>query len=214
MTWIVGTMQKHLGERLNAHRDKAAPAVRWIRDREEGRGLMCNVFAAWAAVRGSHNMAAPHLSREEWNAWRATETSQQRNERRLQEAVARLQAYGQNVIAMFLSRMRKQKRTLRLKLAVLRKARATVGWRKVHNQVSRIVWRVRTAQAHARRGGRLDTRMATVVSEMKQQARTRGVAPVRDRAEGRPARMQLTRAAAIGPVLADMFLAAEPLGVG
>ena len=71
---------------------------------------------------------------------------------------------------------------------------------------------VRSGGAPAR--DRLDTRMATVVSEMKQQARTRGVAPVRDRAEGRPARMQLTRAAAIGPVLADMFLAAEPLGVG
>ena len=43
----VAAMQRVLDERLHAHRSKAAPVVRWLREREDRRGLMRGVFAAW-----------------------------------------------------------------------------------------------------------------------------------------------------------------------
>ena len=94
-------MQDVLGERLRAHKRKAEPVVRWLKEREEGRGLMRGVFAAWAGARGSHNVPNTHLSHEDWKAWRAKETATQRDERRLREAVDRAASYGKLCWANF-----------------------------------------------------------------------------------------------------------------
>ena len=59
---------------------------------------------------------------------------------------------------------------LRLKLAVLRKARACNNWSRTRHIVSRIVWRTRTAMDKARWPKRISSLMADVVERMRQDA--------------------------------------------
>ena len=70
---LVRAMQGVLEERLKEHRRKAAPAAAWITEREERRGLIRHVFAAWAGTHGSHNVPDAHYSRDAWQEWRRRE---------------------------------------------------------------------------------------------------------------------------------------------
>ena len=55
---------------------------------------MRGVFGAWAAARGSSNVPGAHLSDAEWLRMRDRETAAQRQQRRLNEAVARITSFG------------------------------------------------------------------------------------------------------------------------
>ena len=105
------------------------------------------------------------------------------------------------------------RRTLRIKLAVLRKARAVTGWRKVQGQVASIVARVRVAAQGARRHVRLSVLFGSVLSAMREDAKAVArQAPART--VPRPASVNLTRTVAMGPVLSDLLLEPRPLGDG
>merc|ERR1712086_868230 len=52
----VNSMHGLLQIRLEHHRRVARPVTTWIREREDRRGLVRSVFAAWAEVRGSSNV--------------------------------------------------------------------------------------------------------------------------------------------------------------
>ena len=95
---------------------------------------------------------------------------------------------------------------------MLRKARAVSGWRKVQGQVARILGRVRVAAQQARRRIRLAVLFDSVLSAMREEAKAARQAPTR--VPARPASVQLTRAAAMGPVLSDLLLEPRPLGDG
>ena len=95
---------------------------------------------------------------------------------------------------------------------MLRKARAVSGWRKVQGQVARILGRVRVAAQQARRRIRLAVLFGSVLSAMREEAKAARQAPTR--VPARPASVQLTRAAAMGPVLSDLLLEPRPLGDG
>ena len=126
---LVRAMQGVLEERLKEHRRKAAPAAAWITEREERRGLIRHVFAAWAGTRGSHNVPDVHYSRDAWQEWRRRENPQQRKARRICEAVRRVASFAQCCFNKFWANRERNRRMLRLKLAVLRKrpARVTTG---------------------------------------------------------------------------------------
>ena len=120
---LVTAMHEHLSDRLDAHRKKAAKATRWIEEREERRGLMRSVLVAWAGVRGSQAVPNAHLSREQWKEWRDKEKPAERNDRRLREAVDRITSFARCCFNKFWAEREKKKRTLCVRLAVLRKAR-------------------------------------------------------------------------------------------
>ena len=128
---LVRAMQGVLEERLKEHRRKAAPAAAWITEREERRGLIRHVFAAWAAAgtRGSRNVPDVHYSREAWQEWRRRETPQQRKARRICEAVRRVASFAQCCFNKFWANRVRNRRMLRLKLALLyaRCVRVTTG---------------------------------------------------------------------------------------
>ena len=128
------------------------------------------------------------------------------------EAVARARSWGKLCFNMYVFRRKAAQRTLRIKLAVLRKARAVSGWRKVQGQVARILGRVRVAAQQARRRIRLAVLFDSVLSAMREEAKAARQAPTR--VPARPASVQLTRAAAMGPVLSDLLLEPRPLGDG
>ena len=174
---------------------------------------MRNVFAAWVAVRGSCNIPEQHLSADDWKEWRAHETSRQRDERRLREAIARTRSWGRHCFNMFVSRRKALQRTLRIKLAVLRKARAVTGWRRVQGQVTSIIARVRVAARAARRHVRLSVLFGSVLSAMREEAKA-AAAQAPARIAPRQASVNLTRAVAMGPVLSDLLLEPRPLGDG
>ena len=83
----VNSMHGLLQIRLEHHRRVARPVTTWIREREDRRGLVRSVFAAWAEVRGSSNVPGQHVTAEEWAQMRSKETARDRGSRRLQEAV-------------------------------------------------------------------------------------------------------------------------------
>ena len=211
----VSQMQDVLGERLRAHKRKAEPVVRWLKEREEGRGLMRGVFAAWAGARGSHNVPNTHLSHEDWKAWRAKETATQRDERRLREAVDRATSYGKLCWATFWKLRANNKRKLRIRLALLRRARAVVcaasRWGRVRGVVA-------DALAHVAHAARRPKRLSAVLRDAFERARTTAAARPRDTVRAVPsprtARVNLLLAATVGPVLTDMYIMAVPLGDG
>ena len=129
-------MQGELQERLAQHRKKAAPAAKWIKEREEHRGLMRGVFAAWAATRGTMGPVMWHASTSEWAAMRDAETPQRRAARRMREAAARLASFARCCFRKFWAQRVAARRTLRLRIAFLRKAAVRRSW----NAVRRHVW--------------------------------------------------------------------------
>ena len=133
---LVRAMQGVLEERLKEHRRKAAPAAAWITEREERRGLIRHVFAAWAGTRGSHNVPDAHYSRDAWQEWRRRENPQQRKARRICEAVRRVASFAQCCFNKFWANRERNRRMLRLKLAVLRKVRAGNNWSRTRTEVS------------------------------------------------------------------------------
>ena len=211
---LTRAMLQRLEERLQEHRLKAAPAAKWIKEREDRRGLMRGVFGAWAAARGSSNVPNAHLSAADWKRMRERETAAQREERRLGEAVARIKSFAQCCYNNFWARREKTKRMLRLRLAMLRKARAIVGWSRFRGVVSRIMWRTRTRCALARREKRVAVVMADVVQLMRQDAAARQRAQRERTAGNRRARLNLLHAAMVRPVLTAMYLDAHPRGDG
>ena len=118
------------------------------------------MFAAWAGTRGSHNVPDAHYSRDAWQEWRRRENPQQRKARRICEAVRRVASFAQCCFNQFWADRERNRRKLRLKLAVLRKARACNNWSRAHHIVSRIVWRTRTAMDKARWPKRISSLMA------------------------------------------------------
>ena len=86
----VNSMHGLLHIRLEHHCRMARPVTSWIREREDRRGLVRSVFAAWAAVRGSSNVPGQHVTAEEWAQMRSREMARDRRSRRLQEAVKRV----------------------------------------------------------------------------------------------------------------------------
>ena len=101
---------------------------------------------------------------------------------------------------------------LRLKLAVLRKVRACNNWSRTRNMVSRIVWRTRTARDKARWPKRTAALMADVVERMRRDAARQQRVQWGQLLPARRLRVNLMQAAAAGPVLTDMYIAAHPLG--
>ena len=145
---------------------------------------------------------------------REAETTAQREERRLSEAVERIKSFAHCCYNNFWAKREKTRRMLRVRLAMLRKARGIAGWSRFRGVVSRIVWRTRTHCANARREKRVSVVMADVVERMTQEAaalqrgqRERTVRP-------RPARLSLLHAAMVRPVLTAMYVDAHPLGDG
>ena len=211
---LVRAMQGVLEERLKEHRRKAAPAAAWITEREERRGLIRHVFAAWAGTRGSHNVPDAHYSRDAWQEWRRRENPQQRKARRICEAVRRVASFAQCCFNKFWANRERNRRMLRLKLAVLRKVRACNNWSRTRNMVSRIVWRTRTARDKARWPKRISALMADVVERMRQDAARQQRVQWGQSLPARRLRVNLIHGAAVGPVLTDMYIAASPLGDG
>ena len=211
---LVRSMQGDLEERLEAHRKKAAPAVAWIHEREASRGLMRHVFAAWAAARGSQNVCNAHLSREEWTEWRRREKPQHRDERRLREAVDRATSFARCCFNKFWADREKKRRTLAIKLAVLRKARVASNWSRARDFVACVVWRTRTGRDKARWPKRIAAVMADVVERMRHDAAAQLRAQRGRTLPARRARVNLLHATVVGPVLTDMYIAARPLGDG
>ena len=103
---------------------------------------------------------------------------------------------------------------LRLKLAVLRKARVCNNWSRTRHIVSRIVWRTRTAMDKARWPKRISSLMADVVERMRQDAARQQRVQWGQSLPARRLRVNLIHGAAVGPVLTDMYIAASPLGDG
>ena len=209
---VVQSMQKDLEERLETHRSKAAPAVAWIREREERRGLMRSVLTAWAAARGSQNVPNAHQSHEEWKLQLRRETPRQRGERRIREAVARITTFAQTCFNKFWAEREKQKRTLRVRLAVLRKARVAARWLRVRGEVSRVIWRTRRAREGARRPKRVAALLPDIWEQLRQEIATRRRATQVTVAPRRKARLNLVYAAATGRVMSRVL--AHPTGDG
>ena len=175
---------------------------------------MRGVFGAWAAARGSSNVPNAHLSATDWKRMRESETAAQREERRLGEAVARIKSFAQCCYNNFWAKREKTRRMLRVRLAMLRKARGIAGWSRFRGVVSRIVWRTRTHCAQARREKRISVVMADVVQLMRREAAALQRAQ-RERTVGiRRARLNLLHAAVVRPVLTAMYVDAHPRGDG
>ena len=62
----------------------------------------------------------------------------------------------------FWAEREKNRRTLRVRLAVLRKARVASNWSRARNLVSRVVWRTRTGRDKAQWPKRISAVMADV----------------------------------------------------
>ena len=103
---------------------------------------------------------------------------------------------------------------LRLRLAVLRKARGIAGWSRFRGVVSRIMWRTRTHCANARREKRVSAVTADVVERMRQEAAALQRGQSERTVRKRPARLSLLHAAMVRPVLTAMYVDAHPLGDG
>ena len=88
---------------------------------------------------------------------------------------------------------------LRLKLAVLRKARACNNWSRARHIVSRIVWRTRTAMDKARWPKRISSLMADVVERMRRDATRQKRVQRGQSLPSRRLRVNLMQAAAAGP---------------
>ena len=151
---------------------------------------------------------------QEWKQWRAKEKSVDRDARRMREAVARTTSYARCCFNKFWAQRERTKRTLRIRLAVLRRARVASNWARARNAVSRIVWRTRTARDAAQRPKRISAVMADVVERMRQDVASQRRAQCGHAPPPRRARVSLLYAAVAGPVLTDMYVAARPLGDG
>ena len=172
------------------------------------------VLTAWASVRGSCNVPNAHLPADEWQQWRAREPAAQRQERRIHEAVARITWFAAGCFNNFWAVREKNRRTLRIKLAFLRKARTVHNWARARGLVARAVWKTRTVRHFARRPKRIAAVLPDAIEQMRQEAaarlRTQRVpAPVERRA-----RLHLLTAARAGPVLTAMLVATRPSGDG
>ena len=108
----------------------------------------------------------------------------------------------------------KTRRVLRVRLAVLRKARGIAGWSRFRGVVSRIMWRTRTHCANARRATRVSVVMADVVERMRQEAAVLQRGQRERTVRTRRARLSLLHAAMVRPVLTAMYVDAHPLGDG
>ena len=154
-----------------------------------------------------------HLSREQWKEWREKERPTERDERRLREAVARTTSWA-TCFNNFWAEREKKKRTLKLRLAVLRKARVVNVARNAWSAVRRQLGDARLQRAQARRPKRMSAVLHDVAVQCKQaklarKTKTKGPPPARVN------RLNLTAAATVGPVLTDMYVAARgPLGDG
>ena len=159
-------------------------------------------------VRGSQAVPNAHLSREQWKEWRDKEKHTERNERRLREAVDRITSFARCCFNKFWGEREKKKRTLRVGLAVLRKARnvaaARSAWSAVRGQLSA----ARLQRAQAVRPKRMSAVLHDIAVQRKQaklarKTKEKGAPPAQT------ARLNLTAAATVGPVLTDMYVAAR-----
>ena len=156
--------------RLEHHRRMARPVTSWIREREDRRGLVRSVFAAWAEVRGSSNVPGQHVTAEEWAQMRSRETARDRRSRRLQEAVKRITSWASTCFNRFWAERSRRKRMLRVKIAIMRKARLTKNWGRVRGVVQKMLQRTRTVQEASRWPKRRRAVMQDVVECMKREA--------------------------------------------
>ena len=203
---LVRGMQAELEDRVKEHKNKAAPAARWIKDREEGRGLMRAVLRAWAHVRGSANMAAPHMTDDEWRAWRDAEPKPQRDARRRQEAVMRITTFAKTCFNKFTAERGRQKRMLRVRIAVLRKARVQSNWARARAALGKVLDKVRVARAVARWPKRAAALLPDAVSCVGREAlEGRLPRPVSAGVPMRRAKLNLVQVASAGPRMRAIY---------
>ena len=143
-----------------------------------------------------------------------SEKPAERDARRLNEAVERIKSFGHCCFNNFWAKREKTSRLLRVRCAVLRKARAMAGWSRFRGVVSRIMWRTRTHCANARREKRVSTVTADVVERMRQEAAALQRGQSERTVRKRRARLSLLHAAMVRPVLTAMYVDAHPLGDG
>ena len=197
----VNSMHSLLQIRLEHHRRAARPVTTWIREREDRRGLVRSVFAAWAEVRGSSNVPGQHVSAEEWARMRSKETARDRGVRRLQEAVKRITSWASTCFNRFWAERSRRKRMLRVKIAIMRKARLTKNWGRVRGVIQKMLQHTRTVREASRWPKRRRAVMQDVVECMKREA-----AGMRGNNRGGPGVTRRTvanllHATVIGPVL-------------
>ena len=197
----VNGMQSLLQIRLEHHRRAARPVTTWIREREDRRGLVRSVFAAWAEVRGSSNVPGQHVTAEEWAQMRSRETARDRRSRRLQEAVKRVTSWASTCFNRFWAERSRRKRMLRVKIAIMRKARLTKNWGRVRGVIQNMLQRTRTVREASRWPKRRRAVMQDVVECMKREA-----AGMRGNNRGGPGVTRRTvanllHATVVGPVL-------------
>ena len=129
-------------------------------------------------------------------------------------AVAEVKAARKACFNNFWAEREKKKRTLKLRLAVLRKARVVKVARNAWSAVRRQLGDARLQRAQALRPKRMSAVLHDVAVQCKQaklarKTKTKGPPPAR------VSRINLTAAATVGPVLTDMYVAARgPLGDG
>ena len=87
----VRQMQLRVATHVRAHRDRGAPAARWVQQRVQHRPLLQQVFGAWATLRRGrrHGPDERLLSAREWADMRAGEGRAARQTRRRGEGVKR-----------------------------------------------------------------------------------------------------------------------------
>ena len=203
---LVRDMQAMLARRVRQHKAKAAPAVRWWQEREEHRGLMRAMLRAWAGVRGSANVPAAHLTHDEWRAWLAEEPAARQRQRRLQEAVQRIKSFAQTSFNKYTADRRRKQRLLRVRMAILRKARAHRNWNKTRAVVHKLIDKA----TDTRRASRWPKRLATLVQDAvqclaREAAESRRVKRASSVVFTRRTRPNLLHAAVAGPALRALY---------